>query len=508
MNEQARIPKRQKVAMPSLASRALVYIRSRWVLITAISVLIVVPCYWHRRIAAGDLASHTYNAWLAQLIGQDHAPGLYVVQQWNNVVVDLALLHLGNSVGFIVAERIVSAACVLVFFWGAFAFVSAATLRIQWFLVPAIAMISYGYTFYMGFMNFYLSLGLGFFAAALFWRGTRADWIGGLVLSILTLMAHPLGFACLVGTVGYISVAEKTRGFYRWGVFISAFLVLYGLNVFIHAHYRNAGRFSHTFYFMNGADQLVLFGARYISLTCIVFISISLCVGLALIPGGNPSPPVRTFRTPSELWMLMIFAAAMIPEFIWLPRYGDNSSFGFVVSRLTTMTAIFGICVLGSTQLGKGHVVGLSAMAVAFFIFQYEDTGALNRMEQQAEQLIRLLPYGRRVLDTTCTGDSRIPGHLVDAACLEKCFSYSNYEAATHQFRVRALPGNTIVSISADANRQMGEGQYIVRKEDLPISQIYSCDAADLNKLCIRDLTAGEKNGPINCMPELTDSQK
>ena len=34
----------------------------------AISALLVVPCWWHRRIEAGDLASHVYNAWLAQLI--------------------------------------------------------------------------------------------------------------------------------------------------------------------------------------------------------------------------------------------------------------------------------------------------------------------------------------------------------------------------------------------------------------------------------------------------------
>ena len=498
------MPSTKYNSFSSLAARALLYISSRGPLMGVISALVVIPCYWHRRVAAGDLASHTYNAWLAQLIRQGHAPGLYTVHQWNNVLVDLALLHLGGILGFVAAEKIVSSLCVLIFFWGAFAFITAATLRPPWFLVPLLAMISYGYTFYMGFMNFYLSLGLGLFSAALFWRGTRADWIWAVVLAVLTLIAHPLGFGCLVGIVAYIGLAETVRGIYRWVLFTSAFLVLYGLNAFIHGHYRSATRFGHTFYFMNGADQLVLFGPRYITLTCIVLISISVFFVLAVIPGRQTKPSIRTFRTPFELWSIMLFAAAMIPEFIWFPQYGDDSSFGYVVSRLTTLTAVLGLCVLGCTEIRKGHLVGISAIAVVFFVFQYEDTGVLNRMEEQVEQLVRGIPYGRRVLETTCFGrNSRIPaGNLVDDACLGRCFAYSNYEAGTRQFRIRGLPGNTIVSDSREVNRQIAEGQYIVRREDLPISQIYPCERSDVNKLCIRDLTAGEKNGRIGCTPE------
>jgi hypothetical protein len=147
MNCQNPMPSTKYNASSPLAARALLYISSRGPLMVVISALMVIPCYWHRRVAAGDLASHTYNAWLAQLIRQGHAPGLYIVHQWNNVLVDLALLHLGGILGFVVAEKIVSSLCVLIFFWGAFAFITAATLRPPWFLVPLLAMISYGYTF-------------------------------------------------------------------------------------------------------------------------------------------------------------------------------------------------------------------------------------------------------------------------------------------------------------------------------------------------------------------------
>src|ERR1700674_5976896 len=83
--------------------------------VVVLSALMVIPCLWHRRIEAGDLASHVYNAWLAQLIEKGQAPGLYIVRQWNNVLCDCALLQLGNIFGLAAAEKIVVSGCVLIF---------------------------------------------------------------------------------------------------------------------------------------------------------------------------------------------------------------------------------------------------------------------------------------------------------------------------------------------------------------------------------------------------------
>jgi hypothetical protein len=79
-----------------------------------------------------------------------------------------------------------------------------------------VAMITYGWTFYSGFMNFYLSLGLGFFAVVLFWRGARADWLVAAVLALLALLAHPLGFLCLIGLGAYFRLADLLHGWRRW----------------------------------------------------------------------------------------------------------------------------------------------------------------------------------------------------------------------------------------------------------------------------------------------------
>jgi len=39
------------------------FIRGRWPILLLISIILLVPCYWHSHIEAGDLGSHMYNAW-------------------------------------------------------------------------------------------------------------------------------------------------------------------------------------------------------------------------------------------------------------------------------------------------------------------------------------------------------------------------------------------------------------------------------------------------------------
>src|SRR6202790_4397668 len=94
------------------------FVREKKWLILPISLPMIVPCLWHRRIEAGDLGSHVYNAWLAQLIEKGQAPGLYIARQWNNVLFDVLLLKFANVFGLAAAQKIVVALCVLFFFWG------------------------------------------------------------------------------------------------------------------------------------------------------------------------------------------------------------------------------------------------------------------------------------------------------------------------------------------------------------------------------------------------------
>ena len=114
---------------------ALVFVRQNALRIFLVSTLVLAPCFWHISIEAGDIPSHTYNAWLALLVKQGKAPGLYIESRWNNILVDWILEKLGALLGLVVAERIIVVISVLIFFWGAFTLISAANRRSPgWFI--------------------------------------------------------------------------------------------------------------------------------------------------------------------------------------------------------------------------------------------------------------------------------------------------------------------------------------------------------------------------------------
>src|SRR5215472_7918655 len=182
------------------------FVRGNLWAVLALSALLLVPCFWHRHIQAGDLGSHIYNAWLAQLVERHEVSGLQVVRQWNNVLFDLLVLHTANLLGFVAAERIAVSLVVLIFFWGSFSFVHRVTGRPPWTVTPFLLVVAYGYAFHMGFMNYYLSVGLAFFALAAVWENGAGNWLCGVALVVLALLAHPLGFALFCGVAIYVGV--------------------------------------------------------------------------------------------------------------------------------------------------------------------------------------------------------------------------------------------------------------------------------------------------------------
>jgi len=469
-----------------------------------VSTLLAGPCFWHRRIEAGDLASHVYNAWLAQLIEKGQAPGLYLVSRWNNVLFDITLLHLGKVFGFPVAEKIAVYACVLIFFWGVFAFVAAVTERAPWFLAPCIAMLTYGYSFNMGFMNYYLSLGLACFSLALFWGARGREWVYGAVLLPFVLLAHPIGFVWLIGTLAYVKVRAWLP---CWWKFLPAAAAASGLLGVYWFMVRHAAKYlvdwdRGPFYFYNGADQLAFYGQRYFYLAGAAFLFGLFCVAVDLYAGRHDGSRWSRFELPFELYAVAFCATALLPEN--LRPSTDGGWIGLLGSRLTSISAIFGLCALGLLRPRKWHLAGFTACAIVFFAFLYQDTGWINRLEDNAEQLVRNLPPGTRVIATVwAPPGSRIAfvGHAVERACIGHCFSYANYEAASGEFRVRVQKGSPVATSSTDDAEDIASGEYEVGDEDLPMKQIYQCDAGDLTKLCIRELESGETNGRLGYKP-------
>jgi hypothetical protein len=471
------------------------FVRAHWLKFFVSSVCALIPCFWQREIASDDLASHVYNAWLVQLIRQGHAPGLWIAPLRTNVLFDWLLSGSGSLVGLRAGEKLAVSLAVLIFFWGAFGLVSAATRRAPWFLLPCIAMVTYGWTFYIGFFNYYLSLGLSFFALAIVWRGKGWERLAAVPFALVALAGHPIGFFWLLGTSVYVILAGILPRRHQGLLFAGGIAALLGMHHYLWGHYA-ADPGARPFWVYNGADQLVLFSDRYhIPERALVAFALS-AMGIDAFRRRRERDWFKAYAIPLQLYVLVGFAVIVLPGAIHFPP--PRAALALLTDRLTSISAVLACCLLGAMRPMKWHFVVSGAIAAIFFVFMYQDTRTINRMEEQIVQLVRTLPPDQRVVATVLPlPGSRIPiQHIADRACIGHCFAYGNYEPGSQDFRVRAEPGNPYVLDDYELAIDVEEGTYIVQPEDLPLYQVYQCSESG-TELCIRSLKAGEENNRL-----------
>lgn len=470
------------------------FIRQHWLRLLAMSAVLVVPCFWHRHIVASDLGSHLYNAWLTQLIRHGQAPGLWLSGQWTNVLFDLMLSGFGSAFGLFAAEKIAVSLCVLGFFWGAFALISAATRRPPWFLTPLIALFSYGWTFHLGLFNYYLSIGLSFFCLAVFWRGRNWERVAVLPFGALVAVAHPFGLIWLVCAYVYIAIVERLRLRYQIILLVVAAGAIWTVRYYFQHRYITEME-PDPWYWFTGLDQLILFGNRYriIKRSVLIFTGIALIVDV--IHRRHERGLWKAYSIPLQFYIVVQLAVFLFPRGIQFPH---RVAIALITERLTSISAVVGCCLLGVMRPSKWHLAASLAIAALFVSFLYQDTTTVDRIEAQAEKLVRTLPRNQRVLASIFElDDSRILiQHTIDLACIGHCFSYGNYEPGSAVFRVRATEGNPYVLPDYETATGTEEGTYVVQPQDLPIYQVYQCTDTGLD-LCVRLLTAGEENNRL-----------
>jgi len=480
------------------------FVRGGWPGILGISALILVPCFWHHEIVAADLSSHLYNAWLAQLIRRGEAPGLWIAPLHTNVLFDLLLSGLGSCFGLHAAEKIAVSLAVLIFYWGVFALVFAAARRPPWFLTPVIALVTYGFTFHLGFFNYYLSLGLSFFSLAILWRATGWERWVGVAIAPLVFLAHPLGLFWLLGAGVYVWIQENARRRGHIILFLLAAAAIGLLHFFLFRQY-DVDAAAKPFYAFNGADQLVLFGERYRFVARALAIFAVLALGVDVV-GRRHEPGVwKDYSVPLQLYLLTEVAVALLPDAVSFPP--PTAAAALLTERLTSVSAALGSCLLGVMRPSKWHLAASAAIAAVFFSFLYQDTSVVNKMESQVVALVSALPPDQRVMATILPprGSRVLIQHMIDRACIGRCFSYGNYEPGSALFRVRALPGNPYVLSDYDRAVDMEQGGYIVQPRDLPVYQVYQCSASGTD-LCIRSLAAGEENDRLGEHPQAVEN--
>ena len=451
-----------------------------------VSLLLLVPCFWQTHIQAVDLSSHLYNAWLSILIGEGKAPGLVIASQRTNVLFDLMLTALMRTVGPWGAEHIAVPLTVLVFFWGAFAMISAVSNRRPWYLLSIVAMLAYGWTYHMGFMNFYLSLGLSFWAFALLWKRQWKFKLCALPVVMLAYVAHGLPVAWLAGAMAYAGLARRIRPRARTILMFAGVALLVILRQFLMTHFPTRWEPAQ-FVSMTGADQMSVFESKYHSLEIVLLVIwVSLFVRLVKLKSGARV----LFSIPFQLCVIVGAAVLFLPGAILLPGY--NHALRYISERMSLIVGVAGCALLGRVSPGNREKAAIAVLMGLFFAFLYVDTRSLNYVESLMEQSVAQLPAGSRVISALCDQrrDVNLVGHTLDRVCIGHCFSYANYEPSSGAFRVRvAGPSSIVVAEDRDSNA-LQEGRYVVKPGDVPLYQIYLRGRyLDVRRLQVGDVT-------------------
>ena len=468
--------------MPEPPFRVSHFVARHFFVLLAISAILLIPGFWHRHIQAGDLASHTYNAWLTSLAAQGKAPGLWISSQTNNILCDILLFRVGSIIGFVAAERIVFCGVVLTFFWGAFCLAGAASGRRPWFLIPLLAMLSYGWTLNMGFLNFYLSLGLSFIGLAFLWRARKGDYLCAAALLPFIWTAHPLGFAWYSATAFYLLMARWLGSRWHWTFLLGILGIITLGRWYLLPHYRLEG--THIpFVLLNGGDQIVL-GKRYLWLYAALILSVIGCTWLDL--ARSPKNVQRALSSlPLQLFVLGFLGLALVPDVIWLDIYAVPVT--AIVFRFTLVLGVLGCCILARLNVRLLFAIVTGVIALVYFGLLFVDTAKADAMENRAESLVRQLPQGARVIVTFLPlSNLRIfAHHIVDRACIGHCFVFDNYEPASGQFRVRANVGARDAEWDPRIIEHMMDGTYVVTQDDLPTWLISEC-GPEKTSLCVQ----------------------
>jgi len=453
------------------------------------SLALLLPCFWQPRVQAGDLSSHLYNAWLAGLIEHGRLPGLAIARQTTNVLFDLILSASLRWFGPEWAQRVSVSLAVLVFVWGAFAFVSAISRRPAWPWFPCLAMLAYGWVFHMGFFNFYLSFGFCFWALAALSRKSWLRLFAALALFTLAYLAHALPVAWSFGLIAYSAVG-RTRLGRRRAVLLSiglAALVIARLAITRLLLYR----WSVTQLFsVIGADQIFVFDTKYALLAvALLFVWFVALNDLLRTRGGR-----RVARSIPFHWSALTATGILvIPGSVVLPDY--HHALAYIAERMSLALAVCVCAVLGRIFLRPFSRYGLAAVTLVFFLFLFRDERRFNHFEDRIDRAVADLPAGQRVVAPILDPDLRANplAHMIDRACLGRCYSYANYEPSTAEFRVRTLRPNPFATAEYGDSWKLQNGDYTFRDRDLPLYVLRVSPSGDIT---VRPATAGTASGP------------
>jgi hypothetical protein len=402
----------------------------------------------------------------------------------------------------------------MLFLGGAFSLISAVRGQAVYWMLPWLAIISYGYVFQIGFLNYYISSGLVLWLLAILW-GKRIGWKILLATPVLALAlwAHPLPVLWFLGIAVYCRIAQRLKVRFQGLLFILSILILLLIRSYLMHKYYYSWALSQLKY-STGADQALLYGGWGYLIVAAAMLLFSI-----IVITQKENRWQSLVGIPTQAYFLTAMAIVLMPS-------GVRSSMqeawaGFIDQRLSLFSAVLLFAVLGRSVYRKWHLAAGLVAAAIFFSVLYGDVGKAARVEGKMQELVNTLPAGRRVIfygieldthyyraDSLFAKISNLPhmmyfitmrlntSHLLSRACIGQCYDYMNYEPSSGQFRIHAKPGNPAVVANVADLGLMGEGGYAVKKNDLPMYLVFRC-GPEPTDLCLRPLAEGQSSAML-----------
>lgn len=454
-------------------------------LVLGLSIAALVPCFWQRNVINGDLGSHLYNAWLAVGIERGDYPGLYLEPVHTNVLFDIVLQRLLHFFQPPTVERLALSMSVLVFFWGTFAAVRVLSGARAWTVTPLILILTHGWVLQVGFMNFHLATGIALFALALMWSPSVTRAVISCLLLVLAVMAQPMPPV-------WVGLAIAYKALYRWkwlqprlmsiALAISAFCAVAIRAGWFPTISQTTGWEIGQLLYATGADQAVAYGPEY-RLVAVLLLALA---AFAFAQYSRREKQLSPNRIIAHLWILLAVGTFLMPDGILFRGY--QAGYYFISQRISELLAVVGIAALAAVRPQPRIVFSFAFVAAIFFAMLYRDTQRLNIIQSQVTNIARHYPPGQRFVTdlTDWRPKNQAPSlqGMLGRACVDQCLDYGNYEASTHQFRVRARGPNVFVRSALDRDPV---DEFRQANPQLQLIRIKWCKPAS-DTLCISEI--------------------
>jgi len=197
-----------------------------------------------------------------------------------------------------------------------------------------------------------------------------------------------------------------------------------------------------------------------------------------------------------QIWILHLAAFILLPSAIQLPQYQHVLT--YIPQRISLLLVVSFCMMVANAAYGRGITRLSSLVAVAFFTFLYMDSTAFNQAEDQITSIVQQAPAGARVVVAISDQGARLNAmaHVGDRACIGHCFSYTNYEPGTGQFRIRSRGG--IEAPSMQTVLDIERGQHIATAAEAPLYAICPGEAEEGRSLVLRKLGQGDRTCSSN----------